>query len=98
MSERAVNPADYEPCADASPRVIAARKAAIRAAFNYRWTHSWSDEPHIATDEQIERCYENFEDNGAKTTPKPTAVIAGARLTSALASRGVGARPRSPSI
>lgn len=66
MSERAVNPADYEPCADASPRLVAARKAAIRAAFNYRWTHGvYGQVPHIATDEQIERCYENFEDNGA---------------------------------
>lgn len=67
MSERAVNPADYEPCADASPRVVAARKAAIRRAFNYRHTHWPNDPPHIATDEQIERCYEAFERDGAWT-------------------------------
>lgn len=66
MSERAVNPADYEPCADASPRLVAARKAAIRAALNYRWTHAvYGQVPHIATDEQIERCYEAFERDGA---------------------------------
>ena len=61
--------ADCVPPRDVPPEQIAIRKAAIRAAYDYRYTRwpSPQDSWRRASDEDIEHCYRAFLEHGAWT-------------------------------